>query len=106
MNIIKQSTANISKMDAYAMVAGRESKSMKTLSEREPRVDAYVIFEDGDSNVISILTDEGVYSTNSPTFIRDFEKLVTFLELEPPFNIAVKTGKSKNNREFVYCMPV
>lgn len=105
MNILKSETKLVDNLKAYEMISGRNSKSISDLWGQKVNVDAYVIFEDGDTVVLSIMCDNVIYSTNSKTFIRDFEGIVEFLKFEPVFCIEVCMGKSKNNRNFSYCMP-
>ena len=109
MNIIKQNR-ELTAAEIYKMT---KSASINKVSENTGEtfeIDAYIIYEDEKEDniteILSILTTDGeVYATNSPTFQREFNDLVSIFELTkealPPIKIV--EGISKSGRTFYRC---
>lgn len=55
--------------------------------------------------ILSIMTNDGIFATNSATFIREFEIIVDIME-NKPFNFMVYRGLAKSGREFISAMLV
>lgn len=97
----------------HAMAPGK--MKMKDMSGTEIDIDTWAIVDDGstaedgtykEKMILSIRDKGGAgYSTNSPTFIKDFEKMESLFssmgrELD---KVLVIMGTSKSGREFVDC---
>lgn len=109
MYIIKQSR-ELTAAEIYKMT---KSAGINKVSENTGvtfEIDAYLIYEDEKedsiSEILSILTTDGeVYATNSPTFQRELNDIVSIFELTkealPPIKIV--EGISKSGRTFYRC---
>ena len=54
--------------------------------------------------VLSIMDDQGViYSTNSPTFIREFSDAYDVFGAEDIHHVEIVGGKSKAGRNYITC---
>lgn len=107
MEIIKKS-AEFSKKDQYKMTLSPAIKKMKDIIGTVFDVKAYCVYNDENSTgeeveVLSIMTADGeVFATNSPTFKRDFDKIVELMDGED-ITIEVISGTSKAGRDFITC---
>ena len=109
MNIIKQSR-ELTAAEIYKMTKSASIKRVSDSTGETFEVDAYLAYEDEKedsiSEILSILTKDGdVYATNSSTFQREFNDLVSIFELTkealPPIKIV--EGISKSGRTFYRC---
>lgn len=110
MNILKTSK-ELTVRERYKLTMDPGVKKMKNAIGSRVDVAAYCIYADEDKDgkpqeILSIMTPEGeVFATNSPTFKRDFEKMVdVFTDGGETLDaIKVISGESKNGREFITC---
>lgn len=109
MNIIKQSR-ELTAAEIYKMTKGASIQKVSENTDSMFEVDAYIIYEDEKEDsiteILSIMTKDGtVYATNSPTFQREFNDLISIFELTkealPPIKIV--EGLSKSGRTFYRC---
>ncbi len=106
MEIIKASTEN--KVALYKMTQDAGIKKMSEYEGKELTVKGYALYKDTDKDgqertVLSIIDADGIcYATNSATFQKDFDAMVTIFgeDLE---SINVVGGTSKANRHFITC---
>lgn len=110
MEILKKSDG-LTTMDIYKMSKSNEIQKVSDNDGKILPVKAYMTYTDIDSKgeektICSIMTqDDEVYATNSDSFIRDFEDI---LSLTASMNQTVETikivsGKSKAGRTFYTC---
>lgn len=87
-----------------------KSNNIKRMSDIEDNeiitAKDYIVYEDvkedGSSiTILSIITDTGIYATNSATFTRTFLDIVDIMG-ELPVNITVGHDTSKNGRKFIF----
>lgn len=110
MTIIK-SNKELSVKERYMLTMSPKIGKMRDVVGQRVEVDTYAIYTDNDKDgneqtILSIMTGDGdVFATNSPTFIRDFEQLVSMFEDcgESVEAIEVINGTSKAGREFITC---
>ena len=109
MNIIKQNR-ELTAAEIYKMTKSASINKVSENTDATFEIDAYLIYEDEKEDsiteILSILTTGGeVYATNSPTFQREFNDLVSIFELTkealPPIKIV--EGISKSGRTFYRC---
>lgn len=97
--------------ERYKLTMDPAVQKMKSAVGSRIDIAAYALYEDEDKDgnpqeILSILTPEGeTFATNSPTFKRDFFKMVdVFGEAGETLEaVAVISGNSKNGREFITC---
>ena len=104
MNIIKTSRD----FTGAELYKATKSQSIKRMSEvtGTVTVNGYVKYEDVKEDgtavtILSIITNDGIFATNSSTFIRTFEDIVTLM-VELPIDITVGHDTSKNGRSYIY----
>lgn len=108
MEILRMSREDLSKKDKYFLVTSPEVKKMKELAGQTVALKDWIIYNTVDREtgemykVLSVLTDQGTYATNSPTMIECFEQIIECFENEFTA-INVFTGKSNKGREFLMC---
>lgn len=108
MNIIK-STSGLSKMDQYKMIKDAGIQSISSLEDKTVLTfEAYILYSDIDKEgeeiqLLSIKTAEGVYATNSKTFIEDFTDALDILDESDITTVTVLKGQSKANRTYYRC---
>lgn len=83
-----------------------DSLSVKDCVGQTLEVKAFCLYTEtnadgGESEVLSIATDCGVIGTISPTFKREFAKIVDLMDGN--FKIDILSGQSKGGRTFVSC---
>lgn len=109
MNIIKQNR-ELTAAEIYKMTKGASIQKVSENAAETFEVDAYLVYEDEKEDsiteILSILTKDGeVYATNSPTFQREFNDLISIFEMTkealPPIKIV--EGLSKSGRTFYRC---
>lgn len=104
MNLLKSNVENIGneKKLVYKLTKGT-STSFKDMTDEQLDqswdVDAYLIYEDGDKKLISILSGKTVFGGQSKPFIDSFEEILDIMEDEP-FAIHVQRLMSNKNRTF------
>lgn len=107
MNIVK-TNKELDKKDIYKMTLSPSIKRMRDCVGSVIPVINYCIYTDKKSDgdemtILSIMDEDGVcFATNSPTFHRDFERIVDIMGDES-FEIEVISGTSKNGRDFITC---
>ncbi|MBO5804237.1 MAG: hypothetical protein J6R25_04100 [Bacteroidales bacterium] len=110
MEIIK-ATEGLSKKDIYKMVNDPAIKKIKEGSGLEVTLISYVRYMDTNNSgnevdLLAINTDQGIFATNSKTFIEDFERIIEQLG-EPGDEwtgvIKIIEDISKNGRTFYQC---
>lgn len=100
MKII-ESTADLSKRDLYELTLSPKIKKMGEAVGLVLQVSAYAIYEDQDTEILSIRGDDStVYATNSATATREFRRILDLMEGEV-FNVEIMKGTSKAGREFI-----
>ena len=104
MKILKSNVENIAneKKLVYQLTKGT-SISFKDMTDEELDqswpVDAFIIYEDDDKKLISILSNKTVLGGQSKPFIDSFEEILEIME-EEPFAIHVQKLTSGKNRTF------
>lgn len=104
MRIINSSKEYTGK-ELYRVTKSQSIKKVSTI-ETPVTVNGYVIFTDTDKDgneidILSIDTNDGVFATNSKTFIESFLDIAEMLGI--PAEIIVGHGVSKNGRNYIYC---
>ena len=109
MEVIRAYPENMDKRMSYNLMNSNETHKMSDAEGSVLQVKAWVIYEDEDprthevKKVCSIQTaDDEIFGTISPTFIREFEKIVNFFGGDVG-DIKVISGTSKNGRTFITC---
>lgn len=109
MNVIKAST-DLSKSEIYKMTHDPKVKKIKEAGGEVLTLKGFIHYTDVNSNgdeveLLSINTEEGVYATNSKTFIAQFLDLMDYSEKEdmPVHRFEVLEDKSKAGRTFYQC---
>lgn len=110
MKIVKTSS-EFDMAQMWKMTLSNGTKKMKELRGKKINVCEYAIYDSDDSEesenmILSIDTGDGVYATNSATFIRTFNEILDLrsqyqMELKN-FDINVKTGIGKSGNEYIY----
>lgn len=104
MKVLKSNVENIEKEKRliYQLTKGT-STSFKDMTDEELDqswpVDCYLIYEDGDKKLISILSGNTIIGGQSKPFIDSFEEILDIMEDEP-FSIHVQRLNSNKNRTF------
>ena len=108
MKIVK-SSKDLSTSETYKMTMDAGIQKMREAVGSRLDIAAYCKYEDenkdGDTQtILSVMTDDGeVFATNSPTFIREFDRMVDLFKASGEDLRAIKviTGTSKAGREFI-----
>lgn len=88
--------------EIYKTTKSNSIKRMSDIADNEIiTVKDYIVYEDGSVTILSIITDTGIYATNSATFIRTFLDIVDIMN-DLPLNITVGHDTSKNGRKFIF----
>lgn len=93
--------------EIYKATKSNSIKRMSDIADNEIiTVKDYIVYEDvkddGSSvTILSIITDTGIYATNSATFTRTFLDIVHIMD-KLPVNITVGHDTSKNGRKFIF----
>lgn len=94
---------------SYDMFESPDRKSVKSYSGSTVTINKYAIYEEYDNNdnvmrLLTMMSDEGiVFVTNSPAFIRTFERIAELAQRSrlDTFAITFRKEKSKNDREYM-----
>lgn len=94
---------------SYDMFENPDRSAVKDNSGKVVTINKYAIYEeyDNNGNVIRLLTmlttENEVYVTSSPAFIRTFERIAELAQRShlDTFSITFRKEKSKNNREYM-----
>lgn len=94
---------------SYDMFESPYRSAVKDNSGKTVTINKYAIYEEYDNNgnimrLLTMLTTENeVYVTSSPAFIRTFERIAELAQRShlDTFTIAFRKEKSKNNREYM-----
>lgn len=105
ITIIEKSTTEINTYEEFAMTK-KADKMVKNYVGDVLNVKKWILFNDEREGrdpvrVLSMLTDSGVYATNSHSFQSDFLDLVNSLDGAPLPPIKITSGETKNGRRFV-----
>lgn len=92
-------------------VMGADNQKMSARKNEWIEIESWLKYEEPDSNgdVKSLLavmaTDGQIYVTNSPSFMRDFDRITGIYESlgESVKRIKVVSGYGKSGREFISC---
>lgn len=92
--------------EIYKATKSNSIKRMSDITDNEIiTAKDYIVHEDvkddGSVTILSIITDTGIYATNSATFTRTFLDIVDIMG-ELPVNITVGHDTSKNGRKFIF----
>lgn len=92
--------------EIYKATKSNSIKRMSDITDNDIiTVKDYIVYEDvkedGTITILSIITDTGIYATNSATFTRTFLDIVDIMG-ELPVDIRVGHDTSKNGRKFIY----
>lgn len=105
-------TEKLTPNDLYSMTKGNNVRKMADAKGETLNVAKFVLYEDTnpDGEIMEVLAVETVdgdrYATNSKTFIRNFQDIVTIFDEAQealPTKFAVGSGRSKSNREYLTC---
>lgn len=108
---IKEMSREFSEVEQYLMTIAPSIISMKDVEDGEHiTVDGVLIFGDvkegtgEEVEIMSIITPEKiVYSCQSATFKRSINDIATIMKGKP-FTVIKKSGKTKNNRDYINCV--
>ena len=101
VNIVK-TEGEISGTTKYNMLNGKCERFKDNVGRVFTAV-AYMVIEDEDQYILFILTEDGdILATNSKTILRTFSVMVECFPL-PIKRIEIKSGRSKNGREYFDC---
>lgn len=108
---ILRTSHDLTPVEVYNLVMTPEAGRMRDHQGERVELSAWCIYMDGDHNgevqkLLAVNTPDGqTLTTNSPTFIDDFERMVdlfiSFGQTVPA--LIVISGKSKAGREFITC---
>lgn len=108
MNIIKI-TDNLTKADKYNLLTSPDCSKMSMLDGMTVEVKAIALVEDTDvktgdvKRVVRLATTDGIYATNSASFIRSFGDILSVFELAEIHHLGIFSGKSNAGRTFLLC---
>lgn len=93
----------------YDMFESPDRSAVKDNSGKTVTINKYAIYEEYDNNgcvmrLLTMLTSENeVYVTSSPAFIRTFERIAELAQRShlDTFAVTFRKEKSKNNREYM-----
>ena len=114
MRIIEASKEDLTKKELYLLTMSPEIQKISDVIGQVIDIDAWLKYADSDHKaeesgeekeqiILSLLSPEGEsFATNSPTFIKDFEKMLSLFAGDLK-RIEVIAGTSKNGRQFVTC---
>jgi hypothetical protein len=112
---ILTASAVLSTEDKYYLTMSPDIQKMSDQQGQILDIDKWLIYSDANEDknaeakeqqILSIMTKEGeVFATNSPTFIKDFQKLVDLFNSsnEKVEKIEIISGLSKAGRTFITC---
>lgn len=105
MEIIRKSR-EFAPAEIYKATKSNSIKRMSDITDNDIiTVKDYIVYEDvkddGSVTILSIITDTGIYATNSATFTRTFLDIVDIMG-ELPIDIRVGHDTSKNGRKFIF----
>lgn len=109
---IKRASKELSAKEMYNLTMNPTTRKMKDFVDSEVEIECFTVYEDVNEktgelqDILAIQTiSDGVVATNSPTFIRDFDKMWGLFEQmgETVHAVNVITGTSKAGREFITC---
>lgn len=103
---ITEKSREFAPAEIYKATKSNSIKRMSDIADNEIiTVKDYIVYEDvkedGSVTILSIITDTGIYATNSATFTRTFLDIVDIIG-ELPVNIRVGHDTSKNGRKFIF----
>lgn len=103
---ITRKTREFTPAEIYKATKSNSIKRMSDIADNEIiTAKDYIVYEDtkgdGSVTILSIITDTGIYATNSATFTRTFLDIVDIMG-ELPVNITVGHDTSKNGRKFIF----
>lgn len=103
---ITRKSRDFAPAEIYKATKSNSIKRMSDIADNEIiTVKDYIVYEDvkddGSVTILSIITDTGIYATNSATFTRTFLDIVDIM-VELPINITVGHDTSKNGRKFIF----
>lgn len=110
---IVASTPNLTAKQVYLLTMNPKTVKMKDVVDQRIEISYWARYEDvsqktgENQQILAIATPEGeCFATNSPTFIRDFDNMLSLFESmgETVPAIVVVSGKSKTDREFITCV--
>lgn len=112
MTIVRNYPETLSAAERYHLSMSPAVQKMKEAVGNTINISAWALYKDvnkdnKEQTILSILSENGeVFATNSPTFINDFIKMwELFSDSGETVNeIAVISGKSKNDREYITCV--
>lgn len=103
MELIRKYPEGMDKRTAYKLMNGQSVFKISDAEGEELDVTAWVLFEDEDKTVLTILTGkDDMFGTISPTFIDSFIKMADFFG-DDIGTIKVIGGESKAGKHFVTC---
>lgn len=109
MKVIKSFPEEMDKKTSYRLMNSPDTNKMTDADGSTLYIKAWVIYTDADyktgeeHKVLAIMTTDGdIFATISPTFMREFEKIMDHFDNDVEA-IKVITGSSKNGRQYVIC---
>lgn len=102
--------------DKYFLTMSPEIEKMSSIKGMVLEIDCWILYkdqktdEDGkveEETILSIRNTLGeVYATNSPTFIKEFERIIELFndDGQEVKYIKVSSGTSKNGRDYITCV--
>lgn len=108
MEIIKKSREDITNKELYFLINSPEIKKASDLRGKTVDLLDWVLYKDKNNNtdedmeLLSLKTPEGVYATNSPTMIREFDKIVACFGTDF-HKIKIYEQKSAKGRSYTLC---
>ena len=109
---ILQSTENLTMADRYNLTRNPLTERMSDHVGEEIEVKKYMVREEERADteelvrIVSIYDGNTVYSTNSATFVREFEGILLMAKESSAeiHRIKVANGTSKKGREYITCI--
>lgn len=113
MRIIEASKTDLTKKELYLLTMSPEIQKISDVTGQVIEIAAWLKYADLDHTsgeeepkeqvILSLLSTDGEsFATNSPTFIGDFDKMISLFEGDLQ-KVEVISGTSKNGRQFVTC---
>lgn len=105
--MIKEQNGDFTKIEMYNMMKGNDVKRASDLVDVVLEIRGFIVCEnisaDGSTSVRLIArTDSGYMGTNSNFLMNDIKEISELVGSGNPFSVAVKQGRSKAGRNFLY----
>lgn len=100
--LIINKSENVTNELQYRLMRSNNIERVSDNDGYEGTVKDYIIYEEDEKTICSMLFEDGrMMATNSATFIKEVEAMISAFDKIP--TIQIVSGKSKNGRTFFTC---